>query len=80
MFTKRLFYLWIVFVLPIVTACATSTQSNPADHFAGTWSGTMSFTDDANRKEDIIIISQPVAAGEAYAAISITQLCIAPGK
>jgi hypothetical protein len=37
------------------TACAPSAQSNPTDRFAGTWTGTMSFTDDANRKEDIIV-------------------------
>jgi hypothetical protein len=34
--------------------CAVSSR-DPADRFAGTWSGTMSFTDDANRKEDIIV-------------------------
>jgi hypothetical protein len=27
-------------------ACASSAPSNPADRFAGTWSGTMSMTDD----------------------------------
>jgi hypothetical protein len=58
MFTNRLFNLFIVVALGIVislTACAPLAQSNPADRFAGTWSGTMSFTDDANRKEDIIV-------------------------
>jgi hypothetical protein len=58
MFTNRLFHLCIVvaFVLDIsLTACAPLAQSNPADRFAGTWLGTMSFTDDANRKEDIIV-------------------------
>ena len=58
MFTNRSFNLYLVAVFVIVislTACAPSAQSNPADRFAGTWSGTMSFTDDANRKEDIIV-------------------------
>ena len=58
MYTKRLFNLFIVVALGIVisfTACAPLAQSNPADRFAGTWSGTMSFTDDANRKEDILV-------------------------
>lgn len=39
----------------LLSACAQSAPANPADSFAGTWSGTMSFTDDANRKEDIIV-------------------------
>ena len=37
------------------TLTRQSAQSNPADRFVGTWSGTMSFTDDANRKEDIVV-------------------------
>lgn len=59
MFTNRSFILSIAvaFVMVIMlSGCASSAASNPADRFAGTWSGTMSFTDDANRKEDIIII------------------------
>jgi hypothetical protein len=58
MFTNRLFNLSIVVafvVVVLLTACASSTQSASADRFAGTWSGTMSFTDDVNRKEDIIV-------------------------
>ena len=55
MFTNRLFYLLIVITILAITACAPSVQSNPADRFAGMWSGTMSFSDDANRKEDIIV-------------------------
>jgi len=58
MFTNRLFNVYLVAVLVMVislTACAPSAQSNPADRFSGTWSGTMSFTDDANRKEDIVV-------------------------
>ena len=58
MFTNRLLnlFIFVAFVMIIsLTACTTSAKSNPADRFAGTWSGTMSFTDDANRKEDIIV-------------------------
>jgi hypothetical protein len=58
MFTEYSFNLFIVAVLVVavsLTACVSSAQSHPADRFAGTWSGTMSFTDDANRKEDIIV-------------------------
>lgn len=53
--TNRFMYLLIVIAVFVITACAPSTESNPADRFTGTWSGTMSFTDDANRKEDLII-------------------------
>lgn len=58
MFINHLFNLYLVAVLIVVislTACVPSAQSNPSDRFAGTWSGTMSFSDDANRKEDIIV-------------------------
>jgi hypothetical protein len=58
MFINRLFNLSIVvafLVVILLTACAPSGQSNPADRFAGTWSGTMSFTDDSNRKEDVVV-------------------------
>jgi|SRR5215207_1624884 len=44
----------IVFVL-LISACRSPGGSNPADRFAGTWEGTMNFTDDASRKEDIIV-------------------------
>ena len=58
MLPTRLFKLSrvVVFVLALsLMGCSASPESNPADRFAGTWSGTMSFTDDANRKEDIIV-------------------------
>ena len=58
MFTNRLLNVSIVTVFVMVislTACVPPAQSNPADRFSGTWSGTMSFTDDANRKEDIVV-------------------------
>ena len=48
-------YLAMIVLLLLVSACAPQSQASPADRFAGTWSGTMSFTDDANRKEEIIV-------------------------
>jgi len=53
--TKGLFILLSLLISLLVSGCALSAQSNPADRFAGTWAGTMSFTDDANRKEEIIV-------------------------
>jgi hypothetical protein len=53
--TKPSFILLIMLIGLSVSACAPSTPANPADRFAGTWSGTMSFTDVANRSEDVII-------------------------
>jgi len=53
--TKYLFILLILLISLLVSGCASSAPANPADRFTGTWSGTMSFTDDANRKEDIIV-------------------------
>jgi hypothetical protein len=62
--TKNLFVLLVMLISVLVSACAPSAPANPADRFAGTWSGTMSFTDDANRKEDIIVtIPAGCAAG-----------------
>jgi len=48
-------YLWMIVFVLLASACAPQPQPTPADRFAGIWSGTMSFTDDANRKEDIIV-------------------------
>ena len=48
-------FLLVILMFLLVSACAPSAPSNPADRFAGTWSGSMSFTDDANRKENIIV-------------------------
>jgi hypothetical protein len=45
----------IMCIILLVSACAPALPANPSDRFAGTWSGTMSFTDDANRKEDIVV-------------------------
>jgi hypothetical protein len=45
----------LILIVFLLSACAPSASANPADRFAGIWSGTMSFTDDANRREDIIV-------------------------
>lgn len=55
MLPNRFIYWLIVIAVMLVTACAPSAESNPVDRFAGTWSGTMNFTDDADRKEDLIV-------------------------
>ena len=58
--------LWLILIFLVVSACAPSRSGNPADRFAGTWSGTMGFTDDANRKEDIVVtIPSACATGSA---------------
>jgi hypothetical protein len=40
---------------PDFTITGTLMKDTSADRFAGIWSGTMSFTDDANRKKDITL-------------------------
>jgi hypothetical protein len=55
MITNRLFYLSIVIAILVVTACAPSAESNPADRFAGTWSGSMGYSDDPSAKQDIVV-------------------------
>ncbi|HJX81555.1 MAG TPA: hypothetical protein VJ248_05955, partial [Candidatus Udaeobacter sp.] len=68
-------YLLILMAVFAVTACAPSAESNPADHFAGTWSGTMSFTDDPARKEDLIVtIPAGCAAGSVCGDINNTTI------
>jgi len=52
---NRFMYLLIVIAVFVVTACAPPAESNPTDRFAGTWSGTMSFSDDPARREDLIV-------------------------
>jgi len=78
MSTNRLFHLLIVATLVVVislAACAPTAQSNPADRFAGTWSGTMSFTDDANRQEDTIVtIPASCAVGDVCGDINNTTV------
>jgi hypothetical protein len=73
--TKNLFVLLVVLISVLVSACAPSAPANPADRFAGTWSGTMSFTDDANRKEDIIVtIPAGCAAGSICGDLNNTTV------
>jgi hypothetical protein len=52
---NRFLYLLIVIAVLGVTACAPSAESNPVDLFAGTWSGSMGFSDDPGRKQDIVV-------------------------
>src|SRR5688572_13982555 len=68
-------YLLIVLMLMLVSACAPSASANSADRFAGTWSGTMSFTDDASRMEDITItIPTGCVAGEVCGDLNNTTV------
>ena len=65
----------LVLISLTISACAPSAQSIPADRFAGTWSGTMSFTDDANRKENILVtIPSGCAAGSICGDINNTTV------
>ncbi len=79
MFTNRFFYLRIAvtaFVLFLsLAACAPSQPSNPADRFAGVWTGTMSFTDDPARKEDVVVtIPSGCAADEICGDLNNTTV------
>lgn len=71
---KRFVLLMSMFVL-MLAACTTPTQASPADRFSGTWTGTMNFTDDANRKEDIIVtIPTGCADGSVCGSIDNTTV------
>jgi hypothetical protein len=73
--TKYLFLLSVLLTVLFVSACGPSGPANPANRFAGTWSGTMSFTDDANRKEDIIVtIPAGCAAGNVCGDLNNTTV------
>jgi len=52
---NRFLLLVSLILVLLASACTSPAPSNPTDRFAGNWSGTMSFTDDANRKEDIVV-------------------------
>jgi len=52
---KHIFISLIVLISLLVSGCALPARPNPVDRFAGSWAGTMSFTDDANRKENILV-------------------------
>jgi hypothetical protein len=56
---------------------ATAVASTGPDHFSGAWAGTMSFTDDAERKEDIqVMIPQDCKVGQACGYIdNLTVKC-----
>lgn len=51
---KHLFMLVTLLISLLVSACAPSVSANPADRFAGTWSGIMSATDDPSAKADTV--------------------------
>jgi hypothetical protein len=53
--TKKIFVSIVMLILLLASACAPVVPANPANRFAGTWSGTMSFTDVASRNEDVIM-------------------------
>jgi len=73
--TRYLCISFIMLTVLLVSACAPSAQSNPADRFAGTWSGTMSFTDDPARKEDIVVsIPTGCSAGEICGDLDNTTI------
>ena len=55
MFATRSFYLFMVIAVLVVTACAPSEESNPADRFAGTWSGSMGYSDDPGARQDVVV-------------------------
>jgi len=73
--TKYLFLLPVLLVVLFVSACGPSKPANPANRFAGTWSGTMSFTDNANRKEEIIVtVPTGCAAGNVCGDLNNTTV------
>ena len=73
--TKKIFLSIVMLILLLISACAPSPQANPADRFAGTWSGIMSFTDDPDRKEDVTLTILPgCAEGEVCGASNNTTV------
>ena len=53
----------------------TAAASTGPDHFAGVWAGTMSFSDDPNRKEDIqVVIRQGCQVGKACGYLDNTTV------
>lgn len=52
---NRFMYLLLVIAVFVVTACAPAAESNPADRFAGTWSGSMGFSDDPGARQDVVV-------------------------
>jgi len=69
------FLLLFSLIVVLVGACSPSASTNPADRFSGTWSGTMSFTDDANRREDIVVtIPAGCAEGSVCGSLNNTTV------
>ncbi|HXQ38056.1 MAG TPA: hypothetical protein VN843_28875 [Anaerolineales bacterium] len=67
--------LLILIVLASTKFAALSAPANPANRFAGSWAGTMSFTDDANRKENILVtIPSGCASGSICGDINNTTV------
>ena len=68
-------FLLVLLMFFLVSACTPSAPSNPADRFAGKWSGTMSFTDDPNRKENILVtIPAGCATGNVCGELNNTTM------
>ena len=61
-------FLVSTFVL-LFGACAPSAQSNAADRFAGTWAGSMSFTDRDTTEDVFVTILSSCEAGEVCGEI-----------
>jgi hypothetical protein len=68
-------YLWMILFVLFASACAPPSQSNPANRFAGTWNGSMSFTDDENRKEDITV-TIPSGCGDGSVCGSLNNTTV----
>lgn len=69
MFKYRSFYLLVVMAVVVITACTLSEAANPADRFADTWSGTMSFTDRDSTEDVFVTIPSGCAAGDVCGEI-----------
>jgi hypothetical protein len=64
----------VLLITLLISACAAPAAAG-SNRFAGTWAGTMSFTDDANRKEDIqVMIPQDCKVGQACGYIDNTTV------
>jgi hypothetical protein len=74
--TRHSIVLSVMLIALLASACAPAAAAG-SNRFAGTWAGTMSFTDDANRKEDIqVMIPQDCKVGQACGYIdNLTVKC-----
>ena len=48
--------LLVMLIVLLISACSPSPTANPADRFAGTWVGNMTFTDYEGHNEDVVIM------------------------